>query len=171
LTTLTLGLRVKRVQAVVVDVVVIFAGSIYFMLIADSFYGPFIGFISLLAVPITAWVGIFVVDLLHRQYYSPTDLLDVTPSSTYWYKGGIEPRAFGAWALAIIIGFCFLSTGSYHGVFANSWFGRNGLGWVMTFAIAAIAISSYGAGHRRSGDASGRLTCPRRRRACPSLGF
>ena len=81
LTTLTLGLKVKRVHAVIVDIVAIFAGSIYFMLIADSFYGPFITFISLLAVPITAWVGIFVVDLIHRHYYSAKDLLDVTPSS------------------------------------------------------------------------------------------
>ena len=47
LTTLTLGLKVKRVYAVIVDIVAIFAGSIYFMLIADSFYGPFITFISL----------------------------------------------------------------------------------------------------------------------------
>ncbi|WP_345894185.1 purine-cytosine permease family protein [Pseudomonas emilianonis] len=57
LTTLTLGLKVKRVYAVIVDIVAIFAGSIYFMLIADSFYGPFITFISLLAVPITACAG------------------------------------------------------------------------------------------------------------------
>lgn len=73
LTTLTLGLKVKRVYAVVVDIVVIFIGSIYFMLIAESFYGPFITFISMLAVPITAWVGIFLVDLRHRQRYeAPT---------------------------------------------------------------------------------------------------
>ncbi|AMH43530.1 purine-cytosine permease family protein [Burkholderia sp. PAMC 26561] len=144
LTTLTLGLKVKRVQAVVVDVVVIFAGSIYFMLIAGSFYGPFIGFISLLAVPITAWVGIFVVDLIHRQEYSPKDLLDVSPRSAYWYKGGIEWRAFGAWALAIVLGFCFLSTGAYHGVFSGSWFGRNGLGWIVTFVVAAGVYALLG---------------------------
>ncbi len=46
LTTLTLGVRVRRVYAVVVDVIVTFAGAIYFMLIADGFYGPFIAFIS-----------------------------------------------------------------------------------------------------------------------------
>ena len=112
LTTLTLGLKVKRVYAVVVDIVAIFAGSIYFMLIADSFYGPFITFISLLAVPITAWVGIFVVDLIHRHYYSPKDLLDVSPSSAYWYRGGIEWRAFGAWAIAIVLGFSFTTIGT-----------------------------------------------------------
>ncbi|WP_206062566.1 cytosine permease [Kushneria phosphatilytica] len=146
LTTLTLGLRIKRVYAVVVDIVAIFAGSIYFMLIAGNFYGPFISFISLLAVPITAWVGVFLVDLIHRHHYSGPDLLDVTPSSAYWYRGGIEWRAFASWALAIVIGFCFTSIGVgdhvwFTGVLADSWLGRNGLGWIATFVVAA---GSYG---------------------------
>ena len=142
LTTLTLGLKVKRVYAVVVDIVAIFAGSIYFMLIADSFYGPFITFISLLAVPITAWVGIFVVDLIHRHYYSPKDLLDVSPSSAYWYRGGVEWRAFGAWALAIVLGFSFTTIGTteqtlwFRGFLSDSWLGHNGLGWIVTFLVA-----------------------------------
>lgn len=142
LTTLTLGLRVKRVYAVVVDVVVIFAGSIYFMLFADSFYGPFITFISLLAVPITAWVGIFLVDLLHRHRYVPADLMNVGPTSAYWYQGGVEWRALGAWATAIVLGFSFTTVKTtatnvlFHGWLADSWFGQNGLGWIVTFVIA-----------------------------------
>ncbi|WP_296247264.1 purine-cytosine permease family protein [Pseudomonas sp. UBA4194] len=150
LTTLTLGLKIKRVHAVIVDIVVIFAGSIYFMLIADSFYGPFITFISLLAVPITAWVGIFVVDLLHRHFYSPTDLLNVSPTSAYWYKGGIEWRAFGAWALAIVLGFSFTSIATsadnvlFRGPLADSWFGHNGLGWVVTFIVAGGVYAALG---------------------------
>ena len=150
LTTLTLGLKVKRVQAVVVDVVVIFSGSIYFMLIAGSFYGPFIGFISLLAVPITAWVGIFIVDLIHRDVYLPHALLDVSPTSAYWYRGGVEWRAVGAWAVAIVLGFCFLSVGSgaFHGPFAGSWLGRNGLGWIVTFVVAAGGYALLGGSRR-----------------------
>jgi len=85
-----------------------------------------------------------VVDLIHRQEYSPKDLLDVSPRSAYWYKGGIEWRAFGAWALAIVLGFCFISTGAIHGVFADSWFGRNGLGWVVTFVVAAGVYALLG---------------------------
>ncbi len=142
LTTLTLGLRVKRVYAVVVDIVAIFAGSIYFMLIAGDFYGPFISFISLLAVPITAWVGVFLVDLIHRHHFSGPDLLDVSPTSAYWYHGGVEWRAFTSWALAIVIGFCFTSIGIsghvwFTGVLADSWLGHNGLGWIATFVVAA----------------------------------
>lgn len=141
LTTLTLGVKIKRVQAVVVDIVAIFCGSIYFMLYADSFYGPFITFISLTAIPITAWVAIFVVDLIHRQYYSAKDLLDVSASSAYWYKGGIEWRALSAWAVALVLGFCFTRVGStganwFAGPLADSWLGHNGLGWVVTFVVA-----------------------------------
>ena len=155
LTTLTLGVNIKRVQAVVVDIVAIFCGSIYFMLFADSFYGPFITFISLTAIPITAWVAIFIVDLLHRHYYSAHDLLDVSPRSAYWYKGGIEWRALGAWAIALVLGFCFTRVGSsdadwFVGPLADSWLGHNGLGWVVTFAVAAgLYALSGGAKDRR----------------------
>ena len=141
LTTLTLGIKIKRVQAVIVDIVAIFCGSIYFMLYADSFYGPFITFISLTAIPITAWVAIFVVDLIHRQYYSAKDLLDVSPSSFYWYHGGIEWRALSSWALALVLGLCFTRVGSsdadwFVGPLADSWLGHNGLGWIVTFVVA-----------------------------------
>jgi purine-cytosine permease-like protein len=150
LTTLTLGLKVKRVQAVAVDVVAITVGSIYFMLIADSFYGPFITFISLLAVPITAWVGIFIVDLIHRHHYDPQALLDVSPSSRYWYRGGFEWRAVGAWALAIVLGFSFITVGTtttdiwLRGPFADSWIGRNGLGWIVTFVVSGGVYALLG---------------------------
>jgi len=155
LTALTLGLKVKRVYAVLVDIVAIFLGSIYFMLIADSFYGPFISFISLLAVPITAWVGIFVVDLIHRHHYSADDLLNVGPSSAYWYRGGIEWRAFGAWVLAIVLGFCFTTIGTtaedvwFTGPLADSWLGHNGLGWIVTFLVAGGGYALLGGARDR----------------------
>ena len=154
LTTLTLGVRIKRVQAVVVDIVAIFCGSIYFMLFADSFYGPFITFISLTAIPITAWVAIFVVDLLHRHCYSANDLLNVSPSSAYWYSGGIEWRALSAWAVALILGFCFTRVGSseadwFVGPLADAWLGHNGMGWVVTFVVAGGLYALLGGARDR----------------------
>lgn len=62
LTMITLGLRVPRAAAVTLDVVLMFVGGIYFMLIADGFYGPFSTFLTLLAVTISAWIGLIVVD-------------------------------------------------------------------------------------------------------------
>lgn len=153
LTTLTLGIRTKRVYAVFLDVAVTTAGSIYFMLIADSFYTPFITFISLLAVPITAWVGVFVIDMLRRTRYDAAGLMDMGRTSRYWYRGGVEPRALTAWAVAIVVGYQFITAGTgedhwFSGIFATTWFGENGLGWVITFIVAAGLYAVLGGARR-----------------------
>ncbi len=157
LTTLTLGIRTKRVYAVIIDGAVTFVGAIYFMLIADSFYTPFITFISLLAIPITAWVGVFLVDMIRRTRYDADGLMDMTRSSRYWYRGGVEPRALTAWALAIVAGYQFMTAGSdddvwFTGVFADSWLGQNGLGWVITFVVAAGVYALFGGARVVEGD-------------------
>ncbi len=142
-------MRLPRVYAVVVDVLVTFVGAIYFMLIADGFYPPFIAFISALAVPITAWVGVFAVDMLRRRHYDPVALMDTSHSSGYWYRGGIEPRATAAWALAIVVGYLFATVGPssepwFTGPLAGTWFGENGLAWVITFVVAAGVYAALG---------------------------
>jgi len=157
LTTLTLGIRVRRVWAVVVDVVVTFLGAIYFVLVADGFYTPFIAFISLLAVPITAWVGVFVVDMLHRHHYDPVALMDTGRTSAYWYRAGLEPRALTAWAIAIVGGYLFTTAGPsddawFAGPLAGTWFGENGLGWVITFVLAAGLYAALGGARHRAGS-------------------
>jgi NCS1 family nucleobase:cation symporter-1 len=143
LTTLTLGIRVKRVYAVTIDVVITFIGAIYFMLIADSFYGPFITFISLLAIPITAWLGVFLVDMIKRHYYDPVGLLDMSRGGAYWYRGGIEWRATLSWAVAIVVGFSFTTVRTageaplFAGWLSDTVIGANGLAWIATFVVGA----------------------------------
>ncbi|MFD9740666.1 purine-cytosine permease family protein [Umezawaea sp. NPDC059074] len=132
LTTLTLGVRVPRVYAVALDVTVTFLGAIYFMLIAGNFYGPFITFISLLAIPITAWLGVFLIDMIKRRHYDPEALLDMTPTGAYWYRGGVEWRALTAWAVAIVAGYLLLANG------------LSSIGWIVTFVVAAAGYSAFG---------------------------
>jgi cytosine/uracil/thiamine/allantoin permease len=133
--------RIKRVYAVSVDVTVTFLGSIYFMLVAGSFYGPFITFISLLAIPITAWLGVFLVDMIKRHYYDPVQLLDLSSAGAYYYRGGLEPRAVGSWALAILVGYLLLANG------------LSGIAWLVTLVVA-------GAAYFLLGGARGTLTEP-----------
>ncbi|WP_020664489.1 purine-cytosine permease family protein [Amycolatopsis benzoatilytica] len=141
LTTLTLGVRIPRVWAVSVDVVVTFLGSIYFMLIAGSFYGPFISFISLLAIPITAWLAVFLADLLKRRWYDPEALLNMGRGGRYWYAGGVEWRAVGSWLAAVVCGYVLLGLG------------QSGIAWIVAFAVAA-------AGYLALGGARGTLDAP-----------
>lgn len=145
LTTLTLGIKVPRVWAVAVDVVITFLGAIYFMLVADGFYAPFITFISILAVPITAWLGVFIADMVRRTWYDADALLDLRRGSRYWYRGGVSLPALGSWAVAIVVGtlFTVVQVGDAAPVFvgplSDTWVGANGLGWVVTFVVAAAA--------------------------------
>jgi purine-cytosine permease-like protein len=143
LTTLTLGIKVPRVWAVAVDVVVTTLGAMYFMLVADGFYAPFITFISVLAVPITAWLGVFIADMVQRRWYDPAALLDLRAGGRYWYRGGVAWGALAAWVVAIVVGFLFtaVQVGDadpvFVGALSDSWIGANGLGWIVTVVVAA----------------------------------
>ncbi|MEU6554235.1 cytosine permease [Streptomyces sp. NPDC046915] len=143
LTLITLGIRVRRTFAVGLDVAVTFAGGIYFILVAKDFYGPFITFLTLLAVPINAWVGIFAVDLMVRRSYDSDALMNVGRSSRYWFRGGVAWAALISWAAAIVVGLLFTEASTsatdvwFSGPLAHSWIGTNGLGWVVTLALAA----------------------------------
>ncbi|MEU9153517.1 cytosine permease [Streptomyces sp. NPDC048417] len=150
LTMITLGLRVPRAYAVAVDVVVMFAGGIYFMLIADDFYGPFSTFLTLLAVPISAWIGVVAVDSLRGRTYDPQALMDTTRSSAYWYTGGLRLPAVLGWALAIVAGLLFTKASTsaadvwFAGPLSDTWFGVNGLGWAVSMAVAAGVYGLFG---------------------------
>ncbi|MGW2958844.1 purine-cytosine permease family protein [Streptomyces sp. NPDC001220] len=150
LTMITLGLRVPRAYAVAIDVVVMFAGGVYFMLIADDFYGPFSTFLTLLAVPISAWIGVVAVDSLRGRTYDPQALMDTTRSSAYWYTGGLRLPAVSGWALAIVAGLLFTKASTsasdvwFAGPLSDTWFGVNGLGWAVSMAVAAGVYALFG---------------------------
>ncbi|MEU9345400.1 cytosine permease [Streptomyces sp. NPDC048278] len=143
LTMITLGLRVPRAYAVALDVVLMFAGGIYFMLVADDFYGPFSTFLTLLAVPISAWIGVVAVDSLRGRAYDPRALLDTTRSSAYWYSGGFRLPAVLGWALAIVAGLLFTKASAsaddvwFAGPLSGTWPGVNGLGWAVSMVVGA----------------------------------
>jgi purine-cytosine permease-like protein len=112
------------------------------MLIAGDFYGPFITFISLLAVPITAWVAVFLADMLFRREYDPRGLMDTTRTGVYWYRGGFRATALVPWLAGIVVGLLFTTAATsrtdvwFSGPLADSWMGSNGLGWVAAFVVA-----------------------------------
>jgi purine-cytosine permease-like protein len=68
LTLLTLGLRTPRYVAAGVDGVLMVLGTIYIVWVAaGNFLGIFEGFLITLGVPMAAWCGIFLADLLLRR--------------------------------------------------------------------------------------------------------
>ncbi|MET9123278.1 cytosine permease [Streptomyces sp. NPDC004528] len=147
LTMITLGLRVPRPLAVGLDVLLMFLGGIYFMLVADDFYGPFSTFLTLLAVPISAWVGVVLVDSARGRDYDPDALMDRTRTSRYWYSAGFRVPAVLAWVVAIVVGLLFTEASTsadnvwFAGPLAHTWAGTNGLGWALAMAAGALVYA------------------------------
>jgi NCS1 family nucleobase:cation symporter-1 len=75
LALLSVGLRAPRYVAALIDGTIMIAGSVYVVFVADDFLGQFIGFLTTLGVPIAAWCGVMLADvLLRRGPYDEVDL-------------------------------------------------------------------------------------------------
>jgi purine-cytosine permease-like protein len=100
LALLTIGLRVPRWTAAAIDGVIMILGTIYVVWIASNFIGPFQGFLITLGVPIAAWCGVFLADLLLRKRdYAEADLFN--PRGRY---GSINWVAVGTTVVATFLG-------------------------------------------------------------------
>jgi NCS1 family nucleobase:cation symporter-1 len=100
LALLTLGLKVPRWTAAAIDGVIMVLGTIYVVWIASNFIGPFQGFLITLGVPISAWCGVFLADLLLRKRdYAEADLYN--PRGRY---GAFNWVAVGTTVVATVIG-------------------------------------------------------------------
>ncbi|GAA1491162.1 purine-cytosine permease family protein [Brachybacterium sacelli] len=67
LTLISLGIRIPRPAAAAVDGVILTVGTIWVAFFATSFIGPFQSFLITLGVPIAAWAGILIADVLTRR--------------------------------------------------------------------------------------------------------
>jgi purine-cytosine permease-like protein len=136
-TAQTLGVKVPRAWAVSVNALISLVFGFLLMVVATSFIGSFISFLTLLAVAFSAWIGVFGVDMLRRRAYDGAALMDTTRTSAYWYRGGFAWQAMVSWASALAVGLLFTRVDWFAGPLASSWAGENGLGWAVTILVAA----------------------------------
>ncbi|MGW7198369.1 cytosine permease [Streptomyces chryseus] len=141
-TAQTLGINVPRAWAVSVNAIISLVFGFLLMVVATSFFGSFISFLTLLAVAFSAWIGVFGVDMLSRRTYDGEALMDTTRTSGYWYRGGFAWQAMTAWGVALVAGLLFTKVDWFTGPLAGSWIGRNGLGWAATVVVAALLYAA-----------------------------
>jgi purine-cytosine permease-like protein len=96
LALLTLGIKVRRPVAAAIDGVIMCLGAIYAVFIADNLIYPFEGFLITVGVPIAAWAGIFVADLLLRHApYADAELYDPRGRYGAFHLPGVALIALG----------------------------------------------------------------------------
>lgn len=79
LTLLSLGVKLPRPAAAGIDGLILTAGTIWVVFFAQSFLGPFQSFLITLGVPIAAWAGIMMSDMvLRKRDYDERALFDAS---------------------------------------------------------------------------------------------
>jgi nucleobase:cation symporter-1, NCS1 family len=101
LALLTAGLRVPRYVAALIDGTVMTIGTIYVVFIAHgSFFTQFQGFLITLGVPIAAWCGIMLADILLRHHdYAERELYN--KNGRY---GDVRPVPVSTLIIATVVG-------------------------------------------------------------------
>ncbi|WP_327421932.1 cytosine permease [Streptomyces sp. NBC_01230] len=135
-TAQTLGFMIPRTWAVGVNAAISVLLGGFLMLATSSFIGPFVSFLTLLAVTFSAWIGVFGVDLLRGRTYDAAALLDTSPAGAYWYTGGFSVPAVAAWGSGLVVGLLLTGVEWFTGPLATTWIGRHGLGWAATIAVS-----------------------------------
>ncbi|GAA4284264.1 cytosine permease [Brevibacterium daeguense] len=74
LTLLSLGISIPRPLAAGIDGIILTIGTIWVVFFAQDFLGPFQSFLITLGVPLAAWAGILIADILTRRedYHEPS---------------------------------------------------------------------------------------------------
>ncbi|NGN70338.1 cytosine permease [Streptomyces sp. A7024] len=144
-TAQTMGVKLPRALAVSINAAISLVGGLFMMLVAKDFVGQFITFLTLLAVSFSAWIGVYGIDMLRRRNkpvrYDGDSLLNISPSSRYWYKGGFCWQALTAWAVALLVGLALTKVSWFTGPLATTWLGEHGLGWACTIVVAAVIFA------------------------------
>ena len=100
LALLSLGLRVPRWTAALVDGVIMVLGTVFVVFVADDFLVAFQGFLYTLGVPVAAWAGVMLADVaLRRRDYSDAELYD--PAGRY---GDVRWTAVALIVVATVLG-------------------------------------------------------------------
>lgn len=146
LTLISIGLPVKRHIAASIDAVIMLAGTIYFVWVADDFFFPFQGFLITLGVPIATWSAIFVADVLIRKSYSEADLYRLNGRYGSWNFASIALLVIGT-----IVGWGFVTNSfaswlNWQGYFLGVIGGKEGA-WAYANLGVAFALLIGFIGH------------------------
>ena len=132
LNLLTMGIKLNQRTAIAIDAVLVLSVAVYVLFISGDFLGPFISFLMICGVFLSAWVAIFLVDFMktHRYVgYSEHDLYGET---------GCYTSTLVCWLIGALSGLMVTKTGFIDGPLAVGVFESSSLGLFVSFTIALV---------------------------------
>jgi nucleobase:cation symporter-1, NCS1 family len=161
LVLLTMGVRLPRQGAVLIDAGLVTLGGSYVAFAAPNFFAPFQAFLTVIGVPIAAWTGIFLTDLWLRRRHGYDRAALYSPTGAY---GRINWAAVGALIAATTVGLGLVTSPDPHiGPLLGYWFtpvahdgglGTSNLGIFVALGLAAFVYAASDGGRALSTTAA-----------------
>lgn len=140
LNLLNMFVPLERYKTVVIDAVIMVIGTVYVVLIASDFFGPFESFVILLGVGLAAWAGIFLVHQVWRRPAGgtpyPEPLMYDRAAVDGHVRGGVSWPAVWSWVIGVVVGLLFTSSPFFNGPFAKGVFAQSSLELLIAFTVA-----------------------------------
>lgn len=151
----------ERYKTVLIDGVIMVLGTIYVVLVAQNFFGPFESFLVLLGIGLAAWAGAFLVYQLWRRVdplnpYPDALLYERTDASGLRHSVRWPPLV--AWAVGAVVGLLFTSSPRFHGPLAYGIFASSSLEVVFAFVASGLVFLLLSPRTGPRSRASGRAT-------------
>ena len=146
LALVSIGVPIKRHQAAIIDALIMLAGCIYIVWIADNFFYPFQGFLITLGVPVAVWSAIFVADvIIRKKAYSEVDLFDESGRYGAWNRKSLALMIIGTVVGWGFVTNTFASWLSWQGYLLGVIGGKEGAwAYANVGVIFALAIGFFG---------------------------
>ena len=148
LTLLSLGVKIPRTSAALIDGLILTVGTFYVVFVAKNFLNPFQSFLITLGVPLASWAGIMIADIaLRRRDYDDDALFDARGRYGSW-----DWVSIGTMVVTSILGWGLVVNNFADEAAWNNWQGfllePLGLGtfnagegyWEGTFAYANLGV-------------------------------
>ncbi len=149
LTMQAIGIPLRRWRATFVDVVISFALVVCIELFLQSFSTVLSNFLAFLNVWAGPFVGIYLVDAIYRRFrYDPVGVHDLSKTSPYWGRGGVNVVGIVALVVGIVVGFLTVHASVYVGPIAAALSGGD-LAWLLPGLISAAVYALFA--HRTLG--------------------
>lgn len=135
LNLLVLGVRTERHKTVLIDGVIMIAGTIYSVLINGNLIGSLVSFLQILAAGLAAWAGICLVDAVRQKtVWRPLG------EAAGWIVPGSVVRwsALAAWVAGVVVALLFTASPWFRGPLARGVFAQSDAGYLLGLLTSII---------------------------------
>jgi NCS1 family nucleobase:cation symporter-1 len=158
LVLLTMGVRIPRQAAVLIDAGLVTLAGGYVVFAAPNFFAPFQAFLTVIGVPMAAWTGIFLTDLWQRRHRGYDRAALYSPLGAY---GRINWAGVGCLTAATAVGLGLVTSKDPHiSQLLGYWFtpaardGALGTSNLGVFVALGFAALTYAVAHRGHGPST-----------------